>query len=76
MSTYHFGRSCTCGCKRPARELGDYSTVCWMGLTAQERALVKWEHAMDSTSGTTTPLDVLEVWYALPAREPGRGEAA
>lgn len=38
-----FGPACTCGCGRPARELGNFSTSCWMGLAPRERHMLQWE---------------------------------
>ncbi len=37
----HFGPMCVCGCHRPARELGGYSTACWMGLTPMQRKVLQ-----------------------------------
>jgi hypothetical protein len=65
MPVLRLGPACRCGCGRPARELGGYSTPCWMALPARERALLTWEQA-------TEPIDALELWWRLPAREPRR----
>lgn len=70
-----FGPSCSCGCGRPARELGGLSTACWMGLTPLERAVLQWEHSPDTGDGQATqPFDsaalALELLWRLPAVTP------
>lgn len=60
MPVTGMGPTCICGCGRPAREIGGYSTACWMHLTAGERAFHKW-----SAEQATEEIDNLEVWWLL-----------
>lgn len=52
---YGFGQMCVCGCRRPARELGGYSTACWMGLTPMRRKTLQED--ADRERGDTIAFD-------------------
>lgn len=55
------GQTCVVDdCMRPAREYGGYCTRCWMSLSATERNSIR----------DTEPIDTLELWFQLPARNP------
>lgn len=55
-------------CLRPAREWGDYCTSHFQGLSAEQRAGLRWEH---EHTQPTEPLDSLEVLWLLPSAEDG-----
>jgi hypothetical protein len=56
MDHHHsFGQMCVCGCRRPARELGGYSTACWMGLTPMQRKMLQEDG--DRERGDTIAFD-------------------
>ncbi len=74
MPVGRLGPTCTVhACMAPVRELGGFCTKHWQGLSAAQRAGLKWD---DEHAQPTEPIDALEVVAAIPAFDGVRKWAA